>query len=173
MQSINVSTDVVHKCGHRCSHRLRVPPWEPVDLGSVWAPLATLTSDSALFLACMTSQCLLNFLSPQSVATSWVSYSLHMLVHILLALNHFCFSFVFTVRSLCKPAERVNLTRFTVTIIITEVRVRQCQFVLLSHSKKVQEGVQNCLLFILSEGISSYGAEPYIYYFIDSILHTY
>ena len=96
-----------------------------------------------------------------------------MLVHILLALNHFCFSFVFTVRSLCKPTERVNLTRFTVTIIITEVRVRQCQFVLLSHSKKVQEGVQNCLLFILSEGISSYGAEPYIYYFIDSILHTY
>lgn len=83
-----------------------------------------------------------------------------MLVHILLALNHFCFSFVFTVRSLCKPAERVNLTHCTGTIIITEVRIRQCQFVLLSHSKKVQEGVQNCFLFILPEGISIYGAEP-------------
>ena len=131
-----------------------------MDLGSVRAPLATLPSDSALFLACMTPQCLLTFLSHQSVAASWVSCSLHMLVHILLALDHFCFSFVFTVRSLCKPADRVILTRSTVTIIITEVRVRQCQFVLLSHSKKVQEGVRNCFLFIFPEGISSYCAEP-------------
>ena len=129
-------------------------------MGLSGLPLASLTSDSALFLACMTSQCLLNFLSHQSVATSWVSCLLHMLVHILLALNHFCFSFVFTVRSLCKPAERVNLIHCTGTVIITEVRVRQCQFVLLSHSKKVQEGVRNCFLFILPEGISSYGAEP-------------
>ena len=35
--TFSVSIDVVYKCDHRCSHYLRVLPWEPVDLGSVRA----------------------------------------------------------------------------------------------------------------------------------------
>ena len=151
-------------------------PWSRWTLRLSGLPLATLTSNSAPSLACVMSRCPLNFsLSQRSVATSgflapYICFSRLFLPWVIFVLV----CFVFTVRWLCKPAERVNLTCFTVNTIVTKVlwelgNANLCCYPIVKRFRKVFR----ITLSLHSQRALAVTMQNLMYYLIDIILYTY